>query len=169
MFSATAYSLVTRDFCLECSAQCKCRICHRNCDSSCDFFPSFTTTIVLPFLLFFRLTIFHGCFSFAVFSSAWLCQQSYCRGVGVRRPSVVRKLRSLGVRCIDPGHILWVAPSPPYLQVILCLFVFLAKISIFKFLRFCFSFSFIWDPMGANISKRYASSFHPICAKVYEK
>ncbi len=23
-----------------------------------------------------------------IFSSAWLCQQSYCRGAGVRRPSV---------------------------------------------------------------------------------
>ncbi len=58
------------------------------------------------------------------FSSVWLCQQSYCRGAGVRRPSavvrpsVVRKLRFLRNRCMDPGHFLWVAPSPTYIQTI---------------------------------------------------
>ncbi len=50
-----------------------------------------------------------------VFSSAWLCQQSYCHGAGV------------------------------------------------------LSFSLTWDPMGAKISKRYSSSFHPIWAKLYDK
>ena len=47
----------------------------------------------------------------------------------------VRKLRFLGNRCIDPGHILWATPYPPYLQIIFSFF----KI-IFKFLHF-FPFS----------------------------
>ncbi len=34
------------------------------------------------------------------------------------RASVVRKLGFLRNRCMDPGQILWVAPSPPYLQII---------------------------------------------------
>ncbi len=34
-------------------------------------------------------------------SSAWLCQQGYCRGAA----SVVRTLRSLRNRCTDPGKI----------------------------------------------------------------
>ena len=56
-----------------------------------------------------------------IFSSARLCQQSYCRGAGVRRPPV-RKLRFLGNRCMDPGQSLWVAPSPPYLHTIFFFF-----------------------------------------------
>ncbi len=44
-------------------------------------------------------------------------QQSYSHGAGVRRPSV-RKLKFLGNRCMDPGLILWVAHSAPYLQTI---------------------------------------------------
>ncbi len=86
-------------------------------------------------------------------------QQSYCHGAGVRRPSVVRKVKFFGNRCMDPGQILWVAPSPPYLQPY---FFFFSKFSIFKFLQFFFSFSLTWDPMGAKISKRYSSIFHPI-------
>ncbi len=74
---------------------------------------------------------------FGFFSSAWLCQQSYCHGAGVRRPSVVRKLRFLWNRCMDPDQILWVAPFPPYLQTIFFLFL---KFSIFKFLRIFFVF-----------------------------
>ncbi len=46
-------------------------------------------------------------------SSAW---QSSCCGAGVRCSSIVHKLRFLGNRCVDPGQILWVPPSPPYLQ-----------------------------------------------------
>ncbi len=40
------------------------------------------------------------------------------RPSSVVRPSVVRKLKFLGNRCMDPGQILWVAPCPPYLQTI---------------------------------------------------
>ncbi len=44
----------------------------------------------------------------------------YCRGAGVRRPSVVRKLRFLGNCCMDLDQILWEATYttyPPYLQI----------------------------------------------------
>ena len=78
----------------------------------------------------------------AIFSSAWLCQQSYCHGAGVCLPSVrlsVRKLR-------DPDQILWVAPSLPYLQTI-----FFEK-KIFKFLRFLFVVVNM-GPYGSKIFK----------------
>ncbi len=43
------------------------------------------------------------------------------------------------------------------------IFVCFFKIFIFKiFMIFFFIFINIWDPMGAKISKRYSSSFHPI-------
>ncbi len=60
---------------------------------------------------------------------------------------------------MDPDQILWVAPSPPYLQT----FVFFFQIFNFNFFYELFSFSLTMDPMGAKISKRYSfSSFHPI-------
>ncbi len=76
----------------------------------------------------------------------------------VRRPSV-RKLKFLGNRCMDPGQILWEATYPPYLQTFF--FVFFLNFQFSNFYDF-FSFSLTWDPMGAKISKRYSSSFHPI-------
>ena len=99
---------------------------------------------VTIYLLVFKVILGSFC---ALFSSAWLCQQSYCHCADVR-PSVVRKLRFLRNRCMDPGHILWVAPSPPYLQTIFFFF------QIFNFQIFYdfFSFSLTWDPMGAKIS-----------------
>ncbi len=82
------------------------------------------------------------------------------------RPSVVCKLKFLGNRWIDPGQILWVAPSPPYLQTI---FFFFQNFQFSNFYDF-FSFSLTWDPMRAKISKRYSTSiFHPIWAKFYHK
>ncbi len=48
----------------------------------------------------------------------------------VIHPSVVRKLRFLRNRCMDPGQILWVAPSPPYLQTIFSSASILAEIMV---------------------------------------
>ena len=80
-----------------------------------------------------------------------------CQGAGVRRPSVVCKLRFLRKRCMDPGQILWVVPSPPYLQTIFFYF----KIFNFQFF-YVFFFVFVnMGPYGSKISKRY-STFHPI-------
>ena len=59
--------------------------------------------------------------------------------VAQARPSSVCKLRFLRNRCMDPGQILSVAPSPPYLQTILLLLLF-SKFSIFEFLQFFFCF-----------------------------
>ncbi len=67
------------------------------------------------FLLFEKKGIFLRIFF--VFSSVWLCQQRYYHGAGVCLP-FIRKLMFLGNRCMDPSKILWVAPSPPYLQTI---------------------------------------------------
>ncbi len=90
----------------------------------------------------------HSCW---LFSSAWLCQLSYCHGAGVRRPSVVRKLEFLGNRCMDLCQILWVARSPPYVPTF---FLFCCCwCSFFKIfhLKFCnIFFSLTWDPMGAK-------------------
>ncbi len=47
---------------------------------------------------------------------------------------------------MDPGQILWVAPSPPYLQTI---FFQIFNFGIFTIL---FSFLLTWDPMGAKLS-----------------
>ncbi len=54
----------------------------------------------------------------------------------VVRPSSVRKLKFLGNLCMDPDQILWVAPSPPYLQTIfqLCL-TMSAELMKSKFVR----------------------------------
>ncbi len=52
----------------------------------------------------------------------------------VRRPSVVRKLRFLGNRCIDLDQILWKAAYPPYLQTYFFSFFKILNFQIFTIL-----------------------------------
>ena len=103
----------------------------------------------------------HWCIYSALFSSAWLCQQSYCRGAGVRRPSV-----NLGFS----ENAAWIqakfGAKLPIRHMPKPFFFFIfSKFLIFIFLRFFFSFSLTADPMGAQISKRCFSHnsdrFHP--------
>ncbi len=81
----------------------------------------------------------------SIFSSAWLCQQSYCRGARVRPLTQVSQKASYS----------------PHLQA-----TFFSNFSLFTF----FLFSLTWDPMGTKILKRYFShSFDPISTKLYDK
>ena len=77
------------------------------------------------------------------FSSAWLCQQSYCHGTGVRHPSV-----RLSVNSSFSETAAWIQAK------------FYGKLPIhhisrqfFLFFQIFFSFLLTWDPMGAKISK----------------
>ncbi len=75
----------------------------------------------------------------------------YCRG------SVVRKLWFLRKFCMDPGQILCVAPSPPYLKTN---FFFLFK--IFNFYDFFFVFFSMGPYGGKNLKKATPLIFHLI-------
>ena len=54
------------------------------------------------------------------------------RATVMAQASIVRKLRFLGNRYMDPGQILWVALSPPYIQTI-----FFSFFQNFQFSNFC--------------------------------
>ncbi len=55
-----------------------------------------------PPYIFRQFFSFFNIFNFQIFSSAWLCQQSYCRGAGVRRPSSsVKRVFSEAVQQIN--------------------------------------------------------------------
>ncbi len=77
-----------------------------------------------------------------IFSSAWLCQQSYCHGAVVRRPSSVvrpssvRKLKFLRNRCMDSDQILWEATYLPYPQTIFLFFQNFQFSNFYEFFRF---------------------------------
>ncbi len=69
-----------------------------------------------------------------IFSSAWLCQQSYCHGAGVRRPYTQVSQKPLhGSRPNFVGSSLSTI-SPDHF------FFLFSKFSIFKFLRIVFRF-----------------------------
>ncbi len=99
------------------------------------------------------LTEFFSC----VFNSAFLAlldfvSRATCTVMAqasVVRPSVVSKPRFLRNRCIDPGQILWVAASSPYLQkLVFCFF------KTFNFPIFTIFF-FIFVNMGTYGSKNF--------------
>ncbi len=106
-----------------------------------------------------------------IFSSAGLCQQSYCSGAGIGPPSARATAVRLSTQVCQkplPDQILWEATFPPYLQIVYFLFW---KFSMFKFLRFSF-FSLKLDHMRAKIPNRIFSHikfFRPISTKPYDK
>ncbi len=69
------------------------------------------------------------------------------RATVVAQASMVRKLRFLRNRCMDPGQILWVAHSPPYLQTIFFFFF-----QNFRYSNF-YDFFFVFVNMGPYDSK----------------
>ncbi len=95
-----------------------------------------------------------------------LCHQSSRATVvaqaSVARPSIVRKLRFLRNRSMNPGQALWATPYPQYLHTII-LFFFQNLLSFFFKCFRMGSFSLTWDHTGMEISKRYSSySFYLI-------
>ncbi len=101
----------------------------------------------------------------AIFSSAWLCQQSSWN----RNLSLIRRLSirpsSFRVAIISepniriPFKFSAVASPVPYAEAVfffLFFYEYFTNIFFYLFYEY-FSFSLTWDPMGAKISKRYSS------------
>ena len=91
-----------------------------------------------------------------IFSSAWLCQQSYYCGAGVHRSSsvVVRKTHFLhqetikGINAKFCGKVAIQHISKPYFSLLkFKIFLILTNFTNY------FSFSLTWDHMGVKISK----------------